>query len=125
MFYEYRFFVVNHQLITGAGCIEEHTPLNNSEPFDPWFRKVRKEYGSHLTRDEKMRDVLKGFAQRVVDFTKELENKCQNYVVDIAVDLHGIPLMIERNAMLNSGFYASDPALITAALRGVSAPVRA
>ena len=125
MFYEYRFFVVNHQLTTGAGCIEENTPLNNSEPFDPWFRKVRKEVGSPLVRDDKMRDVLKAFAQRVIDYTKESENKCQNYVVDVAVDRFGIPLMIERNAMLNSGFYASNPSLITAVLRGLSAPVGA
>lgn len=125
MFYEYRFFVVNHQLTTGAGCIEENTPLNNSEPFDPWFRKVRKEAGSPLVRDEELRDVLKGFAQRIVDYTKKSENKCQNYTVDVAVDAYGIPLMIERNAMLNSGFYASDPTLITVVLRGLSAPVRA
>lgn len=125
MFYEYRFFVVNHQLTTGAGCIEENTPLNNSEPFDPWFRKMRKDGGSPLVCDEKMRDVLKCFAQRIVDYTKESENKCQNYVIDVAVDVYGNPLMIERNAMLNSGFYASDPSLITAVLRGLSAPVRA
>lgn len=124
MIYEYRLFVVNHRLTTGAGCIEENTPLNNAEPFDSWFRKDRKDYDAPLVQDEKLRDTFVEFAQKIVFDTEKYEPECSNYVVDVALNSDGVPLMIERNAMLNSGFFAANPLLITANLRAAAASLR-
>lgn len=43
MTYEYRIFIVNGHPVTGAGCIEEHTPLDADEtaPFSPLMRARR------------------------------------------------------------------------------------
>lgn len=123
MFYEYRFFVVGHELTTGAGCIEEHTPLNNSEPFNPLLRVKRSDWDAELVVNSQVFEKLFSCAQNIVEMTKNSEPECIHYVIDVALDADGEPLMIERNAMLNSGFYASNPVLITDRLKALSGPV--
>lgn len=46
MTYEYRLFIINGRPVTGAGCIEEHTPLDADEttPFSPLMRARRPIY---------------------------------------------------------------------------------
>lgn len=124
MFYEYRFFVVGHELTTGAGCIEEHTPLDNIEPFNPWLRIMRKDHEADLVQDEQVFKKLFLYAQKVVMDTKNTEPECENYVIDIGLNALGEPMLIERNAMLNSGLYACNPVLITNRLKALSASVR-
>lgn len=43
MKYEYRFFVFNGVLISGAGCVEEHTPLVNTKQFNTLMEEYRNE----------------------------------------------------------------------------------
>jgi hypothetical protein len=107
MSYEYRFFVVNHQLVTGAGCVEEFTPLDNTQLFDPKMRENRKQV-STVTMEPELLTAYYEFAQQVVDAVREENPQVSNYVLDVAVDVHGNPLVVEFNSLLNSGLFASS-----------------
>jgi hypothetical protein len=115
MCYEYRLFVVGHHLVTGAGCVERHTPLENTGVFDNKVEQVR---GSgHTVRDPGTVDKLVAFAAAVVTELRDEAPQMRDYTLDVAIGSDGQPLVIELNSLLNSGLYASDTALVTAALR--------
>lgn len=115
MRYEYRIFVVDHQVVTGAGSIEEHTPLNNTASFDPQLREHR-DARSPVIVDEAIRDTLVAFAAGVAaDIAAEQPDLC-DYVIDVALGADDRPLVIELNGYLNAGLFASQPRLVTKAL---------
>ena len=107
MRYEYRVFVVGGRAVTGAGCIEEFTPLDNCEPFDPSMRERRRPEVVIEDRPD-LRDRYKQFAQVVADEIGAERPELQNYVIDVALNHLDRPIVIELNELLNSGLYASD-----------------
>jgi hypothetical protein len=116
MRYEYRTFIVGGRPVTGAGCVEEFTPLNNSgEAFDDTLREFR---GQHSTPERlpEVRDALLEFATRVAAEIALEVPQIGGYTLDTALDQNGNPLVIELNGHTNAGFYASQPQKITDAL---------
>ncbi len=118
MAYEYRFFAVGGRVVTGAGCIEERTPLDHDPsdgPLDPWVRHIR---GNGIQAG------MDGVPQRrpdIVDLMRPLAEEIAAEIgeptsFDLALDICGEPLLIEVNGLSNAGLYASDPRLVTAAL---------
>ncbi|BDZ52713.1 hypothetical protein GCM10025867_49540 (plasmid) [Frondihabitans sucicola] len=107
MTHEYRVFIVDHQPVTAAACIEEFTPLDNLEPFDPQFR-VHRSAGTPVIRDEAARDALVAFAVAVAAELRAEVPELRDYVMDVALGADSQPLVIELNGLQNAGLYASD-----------------
>lgn len=116
MRYEYRTFIVGGRPVTGAGCVEEFTPLNNSgDAFDDTVREFRQEH-SAPERLPAVRDALLEFTTRVAAEIALEAPQLGGYTLDTALDENGTPLVIELNGHTNAGFYASQPLEITKAL---------
>jgi len=107
--YEYRFFVVDGQLVTGAGCVEHHTPLDNVEAFDAKMEPVRNR--SEVGAFPDMRDQHLAFAHAFVEEFAAEHGRHLDYCLDVAVDASGRTFVIELNPPLNCGRYASDVGL--------------
>lgn len=116
MKYEYRVFVVGHQPVTGAGCVEEFTPLNNSGyRFDNKVRRIR-QHLSAVKPDSGTVATLTGFAGESVAALALEVPALTDYVIDVALGPDGNPLIVELNSLLNSGLYASRPGLVAKAM---------
>lgn len=118
MRYEYRFFVINGAVVTGAGCVEEFTPLDNGgEPFDAQMREHRNTGcpSPVETRPDILRTFLP-FAEMVVEELTEERPELNRYSLDVALGKNDEPVIIEFNSESNSGFYACQPHRITDAL---------
>jgi hypothetical protein len=118
MRYEYRFFVINGAIVTGAGCVEELTPMDNDgEIFDSRMREYRNyDCSSPVESREDLLDRFILFAKKVVD---ELVVECPEitrYVLDVALGKNDEPVIVEFNGESNAGFYACQPERVTEAL---------
>lgn len=113
MMYEYRFFVVNHEPVTGAGMVAEFTPVNNTETFDPYMRAEKGEIV--VLNPEQVSSYLR-FVTEIVREMKQENPELHSYVVDVAVTENNEPLIVEFNSLLNSGLYASNPDHVVIAL---------
>lgn len=132
MDYEYRFFVVDGELVTGAGCVEEFTPLDHDPRdgvFDPQMRKTRGN-GIAADTDAPVRRCL-GLVERYREFLAPIAATLpcgqRTVVIDVALS-SGAPVIVEFNALPNSGLYSSDTdavmrALVTAKDRGYRSAV--
>lgn len=108
---EYRFFVSNGKVVTGAGCIEAFTPLDNisREDFHPVVEGVR---GSgELRTDPELVEEMRLFAEEASNAFMEC-GVGKFFVIDIATMVHtdgsrnlGV---VELNSLANSGLYASN-----------------
>lgn len=117
MYYEYRVFVVDGKAVTGAGAIEEHTPLDNRGlAFSTMVREDRAARSDIEDSSALVRGLLLPFARMVIDQLSDEVPELQNYTLDVAVGADSRPLVVELNSMLNSGFYASRPGLVTDSL---------
>lgn len=117
MFYEYRVFVVGGQAVTGAGAVEEHTPLDHGcVAFSTLVREDRANRTEVEDFPVLVRGLLLPFARIVIGQLAAEVPELQNYTLDVAVGADSRPLVVELNSMLNSGFYASSPRLVTAAM---------
>ena len=106
MKYEYRFFVYNSVLISGAGCVEEHTPLVNTKQFNTLMEAYRNE-----TVIEDCPQIVERYievAKQIVSLTNATEPKVKNYSLDLCLYEDDTIGMIERNPFSNSGLYAQD-----------------
>ncbi|ACL41946.1 hypothetical protein Achl_3995 (plasmid) [Pseudarthrobacter chlorophenolicus A6] len=118
MHYEYRVFVVGQTAVTAAGCIEEFTPLdNNGYRFDNKLRRNRQDK-SAVEVEPAVAGILTGFARNAVDALAVEVPGLTDYVIDVALDAEGKPLIVELNSLLNSGLYASQPVRVTEAMAG-------
>jgi hypothetical protein len=116
MEYEYRVFVVGQTVATAAGCIEEFTPLDNSGyRFDSQLRRNRQER-TPVEVDPVIVGILTHFARKAVHALAMEVPDLTDYVIDVALSPDGQPLIVELNSLLNSGLYASQPGLVTAAM---------
>ena len=107
--YDSRFFVVDGQLVTGAGCVEHHTPLDNVEAFDAKMEPVRNR--SEVGAFPDVRDQHLAFARTFVEEFAAEHGRHLDYCLDVAVDAAGRTFVIELNPPLNCGRYASDVGL--------------
>lgn len=119
MRHEYRTFIVGGVPVTGAGCIEEFTPLHNSgETFDDAVREFRSQHTAPERLPE-VRDALLEFATRVAAEIALEAPQIDGYTLDVALDQNDAPLVIELNGHTNAGYYASQPKRVTDALQSL------
>ncbi|WIB65860.1 ATP-grasp domain-containing protein [Curtobacterium sp. MCBD17_040] len=117
MRFEYRVFVVGGVPVTGAGCIEEHTPANHRwDRFDTRVREHRSDPHSPVVEDPVLVRRLVQFAGEVAKQWKAERPDLGTAVIDVALDGEGEPLVVEFNGLLSSGLYASDPRAVTVAV---------
>lgn len=133
MGWEMRHFIVDGELITSAGCIEEYTPLNavtgadsSGRPliaqYSDLLRKHRGTLGQPRTNDVTAQPELAAQMRQCAANIARLHQG--TLVIDTAINLNtGQPLVVEFNDLPNSGLYACNAwalyqALVTAADRG-------
>lgn len=112
--FEYRMMIVQGQPVTGAGCIESMTPLDNEDLFDPKVEEVRNS-GIVVRRP--------GLINRYLDFAKHYaaEHAAEHgalldYSLDLCLDAQDDIVVIEINPPLNLGLYASNAQAKVAAM---------
>lgn len=118
MTHEYRLFVVNGQLVSGAGCIERFTPLDNEgSDFDSRTEKHRGD--GIVVASPQLVARYKEFGQLAAN--EFLLENLKTYVLDVAINQATDEcLVIELNGLLNSGLYASNPDAVAKALVEIS-----
>lgn len=113
MRFEYRFFVIGARVVTGAGCIEEHTPFDRRAREQGRFdSRAREHRGPSATIDDpELVARLRDFALEVAsDLDAESgEGELDAYTLDVGLGPDDEPLVIELNPIDVAGFYASDP----------------
>jgi hypothetical protein len=116
MRYEYRFFVVDGILVTGAGCIEELTPSDRPSGVlhDPRIREHRGV--GDVVRDYDIVYALYRGAEAFARAWTLAGDAPSEYVVDVALDSAGKVVVVEVNGIRNSGLYASSPQAVVQAL---------
>lgn len=115
MRYEYRLFVVDGRPVTGAGCVDRHTPLDCRAAFDTAVERERGD-GSVVQEPDIVATLVKFGATVASEVGVELP-RLSEYALDVALGPDDQPLVVELNGLRNSGLYASDPSLVIAALR--------
>jgi hypothetical protein len=105
MHWEYRVFVIDGIPVTGAGCVECQTPLDNQKLFNPTMEKTRNK--GVIEKQEKFVDLYREFATAITKQFKEKEGLL-NYTLDLYLDNKQQPHIIELNPVYNAGFYACN-----------------
>lgn len=121
---EYRFFVVNGELVSGAPLVLRHTPLNAAgEKFDS--RHVGKFDSDHtgITRVRQDPDLTAqyvAFAEETLKALRSENPEWKHFVLDIGTivkpDGTREPALVETNGITNAGYFANDPVAVTKAL---------
>ena len=116
MRWEYRVFIVDHRTVTGAGCIEEFTPLQSTGlGFDTRVREDRAAHSPIVRRPLEVAQMIEHAADVASQLTEE-KPEMADYIIDLAIADDGRPVVIELNGLLNAGLYATDPLLVTQAM---------
>lgn len=117
--HEYRFFMAGPSPASGAGCIEDFTPLDgHGEAFDIRVEGVR---GSGTVENNAaMVGALKSFAGYAGALLHAQAPELGHaWVMDVALNpATGEFVVIELNPPRNAGLYASSPETWMAAVRG-------
>lgn len=103
---EYRVFLVAGTPITGAGNIEQFTPLDRDPGtiFDPKVEGLRGD--GHISRRP---DLMDAYVRRATEIGARLEAEGRGTcALDLAL-IDGRIGIVELNALGNAGLYASDP----------------
>lgn len=115
MFHEYRLFIADHRVTVGAGCIVDFTPLDSvGLDFDTRTQRVRGK--SSVEDNSEIVDRLVEFGRKVAREVEREKPELRSYVLDVALDEHGSPLVVELNGLLNSGLYALNIQRLVTAL---------
>lgn len=112
---EYRLFVVDGQVVSGAGCIEADTPLNMSftSPFSLRMERTRGDGQVETDNSALLRRYVERAGQLAHALRAEGRGTC---VIDLAyLEETDEIVIIELNSITNAGFYASNIELIYAA----------
>lgn len=115
MTHETRYFIVDGVPVSGAGCVEAHTPLDRDPNLVVGV--------THSVFEEKRNDgvvIQDAAAAAALDeaarvFARQLHQEVPDMrfvVMDLALGADGQPLIIELNPYQNSGLYANDPVSI-------------
>lgn len=112
--YEYRLFVVDGKIISGAGCVEEFTPYNRISTDALFDYRVRGNRGNEITAgqpSEVIKDValIEAYLETGSDIVAHYDG---TVVFDLALverdgEMDQI-VLIEMNTLPNSGLYASN-----------------
>lgn len=116
MSYEYRLFIVDDKVISGAGQIEEHTPFDRDfsgpgrqERFDTKMRRIRP---NGIMRGERRSPIKRRreLRKRYVEFGAQVAAEYKGTVtIDVALDeATDTVIVVELNTLPNSGLFASD-----------------
>ncbi|MFC4225463.1 ATP-grasp domain-containing protein [Lysinibacter cavernae] len=121
MEYEYRIFVVGHELVTGAGSVVEHTPLdNNGLAFNTTLRRHRIDYDPcadpALEEQPEVVTRYREFGERMANAFRAERPNMPHYVLDVAT-VNGETVIVELNGLRNSGLFATDHVAVVKALR--------
>lgn len=105
--YEYRMFIVGDKIVTGAGCVERFTPLDNENNFDCKMEEIRNK--SEVSHCPDLLSRYKDFAEKFAkDYAKEV-GVMNAYGLDLCIDNKtGKIAIIEINPSINLGRYASN-----------------
>jgi len=105
--YEYRMFIVGDQPVTGAGCVEAFTPLNNRDIFDVTMEPLRNQ-----SEVEDQPAITEAYLQFAKDFAREFASETGlplSYSLDLTIDANtGKIVPVELNPPMNLGRYASN-----------------
>lgn len=115
--WEYRLFVVDGVVVSGAGCVEEFTPLDRDHqlPFDSRVRRIRGHLHQGAASEIEDRPAI---VRQLIEFGERVAAQHGGtFGLDVALDAGavslgnplGTPVVIEMNSISNSGLYASDP----------------
>jgi hypothetical protein len=114
MTHETRFFVIGGKVISGAACIENHTPQQTPYHDDvlPPHWEITRNSGEMDTREhmDRKRTALAmwNFVHDVCTEIAEEAPELHSYVIDVALGADGKPLVIELNPVASSGIYANN-----------------
>lgn len=113
MSFEYRLFVVDGELVSAAGCVEEFTPLDR-RPGERFDTRVRERRGHLYPGGPSPLVDRPDLVHRYLLFGAELAAvHGGTVVIDVAVNAgSGETIVVELNDLPNSGLYASDPWLV-------------
>jgi len=114
MQFERRFFIVDGLAVASAGCIPAYTPFDRLAPHDPRMRRHRRD-GEDIIWAPEQTKTLHDFADRIATELRHSGNLSE-YVLDVALNRDGNPLIVEFNGIRNAGLYASDPHWVVRAL---------
>lgn len=114
---EYRVFVVDHTPVTGAGCIEHHTPWDRipGNTFDPQLQATRN--AAPVRQDPERVAAYRRFAAAAASALRSERPDLKDYALDLAVDAAGTPLIVELNPIGPSGLYACQIHKLLRAIR--------
>lgn len=108
--YEMRCFVKQGKVITSAGAVESHTPLNsiNSSFHNNLFEEKRND-GNIIIIDKAQHKIMIDFANEVAE-KLEKEDYLDSYItLDIGWNIDSNkPLVIETNPVSSSGLYGTS-----------------
>ena len=117
---ETRFFIIDGRPVTGAGCIEANTPLqNDGSAYDHKTEDVRgsgDQYGSDIIESQ----LLPFVREAAKDVTNE--SGVPHYVMDVGL-VNGNPGIIELNPIMNAGLYAVNMDALVTAMRDSDRPM--
>lgn len=101
--HEYRMFIINKQVVTGAGTIDRMTPLDNNNVFDLKTEKIRNKSKNTEESEQRIQKYI-NFSQEIV---KTIDFNC--YTLDIA-EINNEIGIIELNPLIlgNTGLYACN-----------------
>ena len=110
MEHEYRVFVVDGRPVAGAGCIEEHTPLDSRGlPFDLKTRCRRippaGELRDKVAEQPAIVDRYREAAPRIAADLMAADARLRTFVLDLCM-IDGRVAVVEINAARNAGLYA-------------------
>lgn len=115
MSFETRYFIVDGVPVSGAGCVEAHTPLNRYPALVRGvthcvFEETRND--GRTVEAPEIGERLEAFVRRMAaDLAAEKPN-LTHVVMDVALSCRGEPILVEMNPYQNSGLYANDPAAV-------------
>ena len=111
---ETRFFAVDGRVVSGAACIEAHTPVDREEVEGVTAAVFEhKRNGGDLFHDPVLARDLEAYAATVA--AEAAQEGLENLVIDVAIGRDGVPIVVEMNPAINAGLYANDPAAIVEA----------
>jgi hypothetical protein len=117
---ETRFFIIDGIPVTGAGCIEENTPLqNDGSDYDHKTEDVRgsgEQYESDIIESQLL-PFVRDAAKDVTD-----ESGIPHYVMDVGM-INGKLGIIELNSIMNAGLYAINTDSLVTAMRDSNHPL--
>lgn len=107
---EYRLFMVGPRPVSGAGCIEHHTPLDNDgQAFDSKVSGIRSSPAVRADQDC-VNSLLEFGFDAGQEFFAQAPSLGDIWVMDVAINADtGEPAVVELNPARNSGLYASQP----------------